>query len=85
MCAKFRFSISSRCDDIVAEVKGRNYRRAFSPNVLFFNHVLWVHKMLNVREIQVCQSKFMDILIAELLFDVSVGPEHWSGQNIPVP
>ena len=22
MCAKFRFSISSRCDDIVAEVKG---------------------------------------------------------------
>ena len=24
MCAKFRFSISSRCDDIVAEVKGGN-------------------------------------------------------------
>ena len=22
MCAKFRFSISSRCDDIIAEVKG---------------------------------------------------------------
>ena len=26
----------------------------------------------------------MDILIAELLFDVSVGPGHQSGQNIPV-
>ena len=25
MCAKFRFSISSRCDDIVAEVKGGNF------------------------------------------------------------
>ena len=25
MCAKFRFSISSRCDDMVAEVKGGNY------------------------------------------------------------
>ena len=25
MCAKFHFSISSRCDDIVAEVKGGNY------------------------------------------------------------
>ena len=25
MCAKLCFSISSRCDDIVAEVKGGNY------------------------------------------------------------
>ena len=25
MCAKFRFSISSRCDDIAAEVKGGNF------------------------------------------------------------
>ena len=30
--------------------------------------------MLNVREISVCQSKFMDILISKLLFDVSVPP-----------
>ena len=25
MCAKFRFSVSSRCDDIVAELRGGNY------------------------------------------------------------
>ena len=25
MCAKFRLSISSRCDDIIAEVKGGNF------------------------------------------------------------
>ena len=25
MCAKFRFSISSRCGDIIAEVKGGNF------------------------------------------------------------
>ena len=62
-----------------------SYIQGLSRRMCVFNHVLWVHKMLNVCEIEVCQSKFMDILIAELLFDVSVVTGHWGGQNIPVP
>ena len=45
-----------------------------SRRMCFFNHVLWVYKMLNVREISVYQSKLIDILIDKLLFYVSVAP-----------
>ena len=51
----------------------------------FFNHVLWVHKTFNVREIQVCQSKFMDIFRTELDFDGSVDPGQWNGKNVSIP
>ena len=37
MCAKFRFSISSRCDDIIAEVKGGNFMPAPSDPGLHMN------------------------------------------------
>ena len=31
MCAKFRFSVSARCDDIIGEVKGRGQEVAPTP------------------------------------------------------
>ena len=63
MCAKFRFSISSRCDDIVAEVKGGNFmppsgwlvvRRSSGRRVnqafIYYNHAVLKTRPINERD-----------------------------------